>query len=568
MGLSFSVKVAPGVRVRASSRGVRTSIGPRAARVHVGGGRTSFSTGAGPLTYSTSLSGSRARTGGRRTSAASYQRQLSVTPAAAAKAEETQRLAKLFQELLDIHRADFPSAQPPLATPAPEPDVDEIRRRHAKAATDGLGFFQRAAKAAARAQAEQAAEGEIQAQRRDAARKREGLQADLDAWWRALVANDPETVIGTLAEAFEDNEAAAAPLGVDGEEVAIVVLAPPESVVPERMPGTTAAGNLSLRKLPKGERAAFYTMAVMGHVVVTIREALAVAPGLRSVRVVALRWGGTGCLRSRAPGLRARRPLDPRGVQRRPVADGGRRAGGRGHGERAPGEPQGRQGAAADRPGRPARHPGAAGHCRPRGPDRVTAEPTWMTPPEPQLQVGDEPIVGADASLSDFWAWCLSDLRTNTVRPMLAEFLVARALGAATRPRIEWDAYDVLTLEGVKVEVKSGSYLQAWEQSQLSKVVFGGLKARRWTAREGYSTAGSYNADVYVFAVQTAKDHAGYDALDLAQWSFWVLPRAVVEETGQRSMQLPTVESLGGPAVTYAELADRVRRAAGAGGAA
>ncbi|MCW2677073.1 MAG: hypothetical protein JWR70_2113, partial [Modestobacter sp.] len=27
MGLSFSVKLAPGVRVRASSRGVRTSIG-------------------------------------------------------------------------------------------------------------------------------------------------------------------------------------------------------------------------------------------------------------------------------------------------------------------------------------------------------------------------------------------------------------------------------------------------------------------------------------------------------------------------------------------------------------
>jgi hypothetical protein len=37
--------------------------------------------------------------------------------------------------------------------------------------------------------------------------------------------------------AFEDNEAAAAPLGVDGDEVAVVVLAPPETVVPERMPG-------------------------------------------------------------------------------------------------------------------------------------------------------------------------------------------------------------------------------------------------------------------------------------------------------------------------------------------
>jgi hypothetical protein len=31
----------------------------------------------------------------------------------------------------------------------------------------------------------------------------------------------------------------------------------------------------------------------MGHVVVTVKEALAVAPGLQSVRVVALRSGGT-----------------------------------------------------------------------------------------------------------------------------------------------------------------------------------------------------------------------------------------------------------------------------------
>ena len=289
MGLSFSVKVAPGVRVRASSRGVRTSIGPRAARVHVGAGRTTFSTGAGPVTYSTSLRGS---SGGRRPSAGSYQRQLSVSPAAAAKSEEAQRLAGLFQELLAVHRAEFPAAHPPVAPPAPEPDVEEIRRRHLDAATDGIGLFSFGAKKAAREQAEVAVEAEIQARRADGAREQAAFQAELDAWWRALVWNDPDTVLSALAEAFEDNEAAAAPLGVEGNEVTLVVLAPPESVVPERMPGTTAAGNLSLRKLPKGERAALYTLAVMGHVVVTVKEALAVAPGVQNVRVVALRSAG------------------------------------------------------------------------------------------------------------------------------------------------------------------------------------------------------------------------------------------------------------------------------------
>ena len=176
---------------------------------------------------------------------------------------------------------------------------------------------------------------------------------------------------------------------------------------------------------------------------------------------------------------------------------------------------------------------------------------------------GDDPLASADAQLRDFLAWELSDLRTNTVRPMLAEFLVARALGAAQRPRVEWDAYDVRTPEGITVEVKSGAYLQAWAQSHVSKVVFSGLHARTWTPESGYAESASYNADVYVFAVLTATEHDRYDALDLEQWSFWVLPRSEVEATGQRSLGLPRVQSLAGDAVPYGELADRVRQAAG-----
>jgi hypothetical protein len=192
----------------------------------------------------------------------------------------------------------------------------------------------------------------------------------------------------------------------------------------------------------------------------------------------------------------------------------------------------------------------------------AAVRPMSMKPPQPELMTGDEPIGGGEARLRDFWSWCLSDLRTNTVRPMLAEFLVARALDAADRPRVEWDAYDVLTPDGVRVEVKSAAYLQAWAQAALSKVRFGGLNARTWTAETGYSAAGSYNADVYVFAIQTATDHASYDALDLGQWLFWVLPRSAVEGTGLRSMQLARVQALAGAPTPYGELATAVREAA------
>lgn len=184
---------------------------------------------------------------------------------------------------------------------------------------------------------------------------------------------------------------------------------------------------------------------------------------------------------------------------------------------------------------------------------------TWGSPPAPSLLTGGETIDGTGAALRDFWAWGMSDLRTNTVRSLLAEFLVARAVGAASKPRVEWDAYDVLTPEGIRLEVKSGAYLQAWEQSRLSTVVFGGLSARTWSPTDGYNTASSYNADAYVFAVLTATEHDNYDALDVAQWLFWVLPVHVVAGTGQRSMRLSRVEALAGAAVAYDALAQRIR---------
>ena len=184
-----------------------------------------------------------------------------------------------------------------------------------------------------------------------------------------------------------------------------------------------------------------------------------------------------------------------------------------------------------------------------------------LTPPPTQLLTGKEPIAGTPATVRDFWAWALSDLRTNTVRPMLAEFLVAQALGAAARLRIEWDAYDVVTPEGLRVEVKSSAYLQAWAQTRPSSIRFGGLNGRTWDAAAGYAASATYNANVYVFALVTTRDHASYDPLDPAQWTFWVLPRRTVEATGQRSLALSRVEALAAAPVTHDELAAAVRAA-------
>jgi hypothetical protein len=42
---------------------------------------------------------------------------------------------------------------------------------------------------------------------------------------------------------------------------------------------------LTLRKLSKTDRAALYTTLVLGHLLVTLREAFAVAPGIAAVRL-------------------------------------------------------------------------------------------------------------------------------------------------------------------------------------------------------------------------------------------------------------------------------------------
>lgn len=283
--MGFSVKLAPGVRVRASSRGLRTSVGPRAARVHIGAGRTAVSTGFGGFSAAATVGG---RSSPHRPSTGVSSRAL----AQAAKAEQAEELAAALQAILELHRPDFAPAHRLAAPAPPAPDAAAITAKHRKAALVGVGFFNRKGRAQARAAAERAAQAEIAEVVEQGRRQQARHQLQLDQLWQRLVANDPETVMATLAEAFEDNEAAAAPLGADGSEASLVVMVPSATAVPERHPSTTPAGNLTLKKLTKREAADFYKLVVCGYVLVTIKEAFAVAPGLSHVRIVAVRDTG------------------------------------------------------------------------------------------------------------------------------------------------------------------------------------------------------------------------------------------------------------------------------------
>ena len=200
-------------------------------------------------------------------------------------------------------------------------------------------------------------------------------------------------------------------------------------------------------------------------------------------------------------------------------------------------------------------------------PDR----PPHLPPITPTRKVGDEKIHDADRalgpSLLDFWRWSASDLMSNATRGILAEYLVAQAVGDESPVRAEWGAYDVVTPDGIRVEVKTSAYIQSWYQRDYSQIKFGIGPTRYWDPETNKLIAESKRqADVYVFCVLAHKDQSTIDPLDVAQWQFFGVSTARLNEAvgNQKSISLVGLERLGAVPVDYRGLADAVHTAQGA----
>jgi hypothetical protein len=165
------------------------------------------------------------------------------------------------------------------------------------------------------------------------------------------------------------------------------------------------------------------------------------------------------------------------------------------------------------------------------------SEESFLTP-SPALPLrGDEQFTGVDATVIDFWRWAFSDLRDNTTRGILAEFLVSKAVGDAREMRIGWGNFDALAPDGTKIEVKCSAFLQSWTLQRLSELRFGRLRAREFDAdRNELSADVRVRADVFVFAVQAQQDPASYDMLDIGHWEFWVASADAVRESTVRTV--------------------------------
>jgi len=141
---------------------------------------------------------------------------------------------------------------------------------------------------------------------------------------------------------------------------------------------------------------------------------------------------------------------------------------------------------------------------------------------------------------------------SNRERGILGEFLVATALGLETEPRVEWNGYD-LKYSGLKIEIKTSSATQSWQQSNPSPVRFDiAPQSYSWdsvTDITDYEV--KRHADVYVFCVLH-----GDDPLDTYGWAFYVVSTVVINQRlpNQKSIGVKPLMNLNPTVSTYADL--------------
>lgn len=168
-----------------------------------------------------------------------------------------------------------------------------------------------------------------------------------------------------------------------------------------------------------------------------------------------------------------------------------------------------------------------------------------------------------DYTLLDFWRWSVSDLLSNATRGRFAEFIVGTAIKLNPSDlRDEWDAYDLQTSSGIKIEVKSAAYIQSWNQKKYSNISFSIKPARLWDEIENERKLEAKRyADVYVFCHLKHKNQETINPLKMEQWDFYVLPTISLDnyQQGQGSITLGALKKLTSP-VEYAQLKDEIEQ--------
>lgn len=133
-------------------------------------------------------------------------------------------------------------------------------------------------------------------------------------------------------------------------------------------------------------------------------------------------------------------------------------------------------------------------------------------------------------TLADYWVWSYSDLTDRTNRSVLAEFIVASALGIienTTRKSARLcGSYNFTSKDGYRIFVESASYTQSFDAEQPEQIVFCNI--------------GNSDCDVCIFCVHKALSE-NCSPLDLDSWDFYVIRANILSGRHQKSITLPSL---------------------------
>jgi len=182
--------------------------------------------------------------------------------------------------------------------------------------------------------------------------------------------------------------------------------------------------------------------------------------------------------------------------------------------------------------------------------------------PPKQLIVTDPVLTGGvrrtdGLTKMDFLQWAYGDMISNVQRGMVAEWLVAHALNLTEENRVEWEPWDLELSDGTKVEVKSASIWQPYDQMKRSEIIWavGPLRTKTGTPRRP--------ADVYVFGALICDEKSAVDPFETDHWRWFVarkdklLPTAAIKDNDLTRL----IKECGAEAVDYDGLAAAIDRA-------
>lgn len=169
------------------------------------------------------------------------------------------------------------------------PEAQALERKHKRAALQGVRFWQRAKRKAARTRALTLALDEAHVEQERLQAETQRLQDAFDRDWAALLDNDPGAVSRSVERSFA---AVSHPLLAHGHfdaSVLVIVGFPSLDIVPEREFATTPTGRPTTRKRSKSDRNDLYADAIAAFTLANARRAIAAAPAAPGAFVVTMR---------------------------------------------------------------------------------------------------------------------------------------------------------------------------------------------------------------------------------------------------------------------------------------